>query len=88
MILYQYALDNNLSAMKSEEKKAALTVWANAFTDDEFTALHFATYHGNYTLIKFLIDNCEADLFKRNKFGSTVLHIAAQGDQALPLFFF
>jgi ankyrin repeat protein len=65
-----------------------LADWANAPTDEEFTALHFATYHGNYTLIKFLIDNAKADINKRNKFGSTVLHIAAQGDQALPLYYF
>lgn len=62
--------------------------WANAPTDEEFTALHFATYHGNYNLIKFLIDTAKADIHKRNKFGSTVLHIAAQGDQALPIYYF
>lgn len=54
--------------------------WVSASTDDEFTPLLFAVYHGNYNLIKFLLDNCEIDLYKRNKFGSTVLHVAAQGD--------
>ena len=49
----------------------------NSVTDEEFTALHFATYHGNGPLIKFLIENCEADMHKKNKYGSTVLHIAA-----------
>jgi len=62
--------------------------WANTCTDDEFTALHFATYHGNHELITALIDNCEADIYKKNKFGSSVLHIAAQGDQAMPLYLF
>jgi len=35
-----------------------------------------------------LIENAKADINKKNKFGSSVLHIAAQGDQALPLYFF
>lgn len=77
MILYNHALDNNLEEGKFEQKKQILSQWANSPTDEEFTALHFATYHGNYTLIKFLIDNASADITKRNKFGSTVMHIAA-----------
>lgn len=57
-----------------------ISEWVNAATDDHFTALHFATYHGNHELIHLLIDKCYADIFKKNKFGSSVLHIAAQGD--------
>jgi len=26
----------------------SLQIWANQVTDEQFTALHFATYHGNY----------------------------------------
>lgn len=78
MILYNHALEKNLNTFRSfDEKNKALQAWANSPTDEEFTALHFATYHGNYNLIKFLIDNAKADIFKKNKFGSTVLHIAA-----------
>lgn len=66
-----------MSDMKPERKRVVLAEWANATTDDDFTALHFATYHGNYTLISSLVDNCEADMYKKNKFGSSVLHIAA-----------
>ena len=89
MLLFNHALDKNLNGLRNfEEKSEVLADWANTPTDEEFTALHFATYHGNYTLIKFLIDNAKADINKRNKFGSTVLHIAAQGDQALPLYYF
>ena len=78
MILYDYALENNMRGIKSfEEKQKQLRTWANQPTDEDFTALHFATYHGNYNLIKFLIDTAHADIYKKNKFGSTVLHIAA-----------
>jgi len=81
MILYDFALEKNLSSLKTfDEKNKLLSTWANAPIDEEFTALHFATYHGNYNLIKFLIETAKADIHKRNKFGSTVLHIAAQGD--------
>ncbi len=78
MILYDHALDKNLDGIRNfESKVTVLADWANAPTDEEFTALHFATYHGNYNLIKFLIDNAKADITKRNKFGSSVLHIAS-----------
>jgi ankyrin repeat protein len=56
----------------------------NSPTDEEFTALHFATYHGNFMFIQFLVDNAKADIHKINKFGSSVMHVAAQGDQPLP----
>ena len=78
MILYNHALDKNLSGIKNfESKNRILQEWANSPTDEEFTALHFATYHGNYNLITFLIDNAKADIHKKNKFGSSVLHIAS-----------
>ena len=83
MALYNHALTYNLSKEQGfsfEAKKNLLSKWANVVTDEEFSPLHFATYHGNVQLIKFLMENCEADMHKRNKFGSTVLHIAAQGD--------
>lgn len=77
-ILYNHALDKNFEGIRNfESKNRVLQDWANSPTDEEFTALHFATYHGNYSLIKFLIENAKADINKRNKFGSTVLHIAA-----------
>lgn len=63
-----------------EDKKKALTNWVNYQTDEGFTALHFATYHGNFPLIKFLVENANANIHSKNKFGSTVMHVAAQGD--------
>ena len=71
---------NSKQFISFEEKKIKMTEWVNAQTDEGFTALHFATYHGNFPLIKYLIDNANADMSITNKFGSSVLHIAAQGD--------
>ncbi|CDW81974.1 dhhc zinc finger domain containing protein [Stylonychia lemnae] len=88
IILYNQASENNLAKASYEQKRSILTQWVNEVTDDEFSALHFATYQGNYQIIKFLMENTDADIYKKNKFGSTVLHIAAQGDQAMPIYYF
>lgn len=66
----------------------SLQIWANQATDEQFTALHFATYHGNYQLITLICDEMRADINLRNVYGAHVLHIAAQGDQPTPLFYF
>lgn len=59
---------------------AQIQVWINHKTDDDgFTALHFASFRGNITLIKLLIEN-GADKFVKNNFGINVMHVAAQGD--------
>lgn len=90
MQLYNHALEHNLNdkALSFSRKQEILGLWANTPTDEEFTALHFATYHGNFYLIKFLIEHANADINKKNKFGSTLMHVAAQGDQPLPIFYF
>ena len=62
--------------------------WVCAPTDEKFTALHFATYHGNFELIQMLVDRMEADIKLRNVYGANVLHVAAQGDQPAPLYYF
>jgi ankyrin repeat protein len=64
----------------SDDKKKILSSWVNAPTDEGFTAIHFATYHGNYALLKFLSQTAEANIHVKNKFGSSVMHVAAQGD--------
>jgi ankyrin repeat protein len=56
-------------------------------TEEQFTALHFATRHANYTILSLLAEKAGADLLIRNKFGSTVMHIAAQQDQPLSLYY-
>ena len=65
-----------------------LRTWVDSPTDEEFTALHFAVYHGNWEIIQILVDQLGADFYKRNIYGANVLHIAAQGDQPAPLYYF
>jgi len=55
--------------------------------DDGFSALHFCSFRGNLTLIQLLI-SVGADIYCRNNYGINVLHVGAQGDQPLSLFFF
>ena len=72
------------TSMSSQEIKEWVNVKALV---DEFTALHYASFKGNIHLLKLLIEN-GADMYARNGFGLNVLHIAAQGDQPLSLFYF
>jgi len=76
-VVHSHVVDHNISHLSVQNKRVALADWVNTTTDDEFTALHFGTYHGNTEIIEILVEKCEADMFKRNKFGSSVLHIAA-----------
>lgn len=55
----------------------SLQIWANMVTDEFFTAIHFATYHNNYELIKILDEEMKADLTIKNVYGANVLHVAA-----------
>jgi ankyrin repeat protein len=40
-----------------------MQAWVNQTTDDEFTALHFATKHGNYNMLALLVEKARADLY-------------------------
>ena len=62
--------------------------WVDWPTDEEFTALHFAVYHGNWELIQILVEQLGANYELCNIYGANVLHIAAQGDQPAPLYYF
>jgi hypothetical protein len=62
--------------------------WADRPTDEQFTALHFATYHGNMDLIQILTEEMNANYNLKNMYGANVLHIASQGDQPAALFYF
>ena len=65
-----------------------ITAWINNKTEEDgFTALHFASFRGNLTLIKLLMKN-GADMYIRNNFGINVMRVAAQGDQPISMFYF
>ena len=53
--------------------------WINKQTigEEGFTALHFASFHGNLVLIKYLIEECGADVHAINKHNINMLHVAA-----------
>jgi ankyrin repeat protein len=54
-ILFEYAFKTS--------SKHEMNAWANQTTDDQFTALHFATKHGNYTMLTYLVERASADLY-------------------------
>jgi ankyrin repeat protein len=51
MTLYNHALELLALDQKPASIRVKLATWVNSTTDDELTALHFATYHGNIELI-------------------------------------
>lgn len=87
-MLFEYALKFNTDREDPEVKRHQIRNWVNKPSDDSFVALHFATRHGNYTMLTYLVEKGEADIYIKNKFGATVMHIAAQSDQPLSLYYF
>jgi len=69
-------------------KRKDLSNWVNMPTDERFSALHFSTYHGNIELIRIMVEEMGADYTTKNVYGANVLHVAAQGDQPCPLYYF
>lgn len=87
-ILFEYAWRMCHADEKHRESRLnVFKLWVDAYTHDQFTALHFATRHANYTILQLLVERAGADLYLRNKFGSSVMHIAAQQDQPLSLYY-
>lgn len=58
-----------------------LANWINTTSrgEDGFTAMHFASFHGNMTLVKMLV-KYGGNIYARNKQGINMIHVAAQGD--------
>ena len=70
------------------ETSSQLAHWINRKdAGDGFTALHFASFNGNVDLCSLLVEN-GADMNVKNNFGISVLHVAAQGDQPISIYFF
>ena len=72
-----------------DAQKIKLADWINRKTvsEDNFTALHFASFNGNLMIIKFLVEY-GADIHFKNKHHINVLHVAAQGDQPASIYYF
>ena len=56
-------------------------------SDEAFSAIHYASFNGNIEICQMLIEE-GADRFVQNKHGLNCLHIAAQGDQPISLYYF
>ena len=79
-VILRHAKEYNLPKEASKYSEKRMADWINMKTDEDFTALHFSSYHGNLELIIELVDDLHADIKVRNIYGANVLHIAAQGD--------
>ena len=66
-----------LSHAVKHNPKESLSQWADTPTDEQFTALHFATYHANFELVTILVEQMGANFTLRNIYGANVLHVAA-----------
>ena len=65
-----------------------MTQWVNERTTaDKFCALHFASFRGSIEICKELLA-LGADMRVRNSYGLNVMHIAAQGNEPISLYFF
>ena len=72
----------------ASQKNTEIKEFVNARTIvDEFQAIHYASFRGNVKICQALL-NHGADKECRNKHGLNVLHIAAQGDQPVSLYYF
>ena len=54
-------------------RRDILARWVNKETDEAFTCLHFASYHGNLNLIIKLVEEMGADIHLVNVYGANVL---------------
>lgn len=68
--------------------KESLKRWVDSQNVEGFTALHFAAFHGNYSIMNALVEEAKADMSLANKSGCTVLHLAAQGNRATSIYYF
>ena len=61
--------------MKRKERVTSF-INLNGQGDDGFTALHFASFHGNIKLVEYLVKN-GANVFAVNRSGINMIHVAA-----------
>jgi ankyrin repeat protein len=58
----------------------------HSLCEDSFTPLHFASFFGNISLIKYLISQ-GANPYVTNACNINMLHVGAQGDQPISIAF-
>ena len=73
--------------MKQGNDEADLKKWINKKANSGITAIHYASYRGNISVIKILIEN-GADVNDLNNEGLNVLHMASQGNRTNSLIYF
>ena len=85
--LWKYIMDNQSEPL--EVKKRKIKMWINKKTEGKegFTALHFASFNGNLSIIRFL-ERHGADVYAENNYGMNWLHVAAQGNQPSSIVYF
>lgn len=78
-----------ISAVKQQigSRNSDFLTWVNFKTDVGFTALHYASYRGNLSIIIQLIE-LGAQILATTERGMNVMHVAAQGDQPGSLVYF
>ena len=60
-IIYEHAMHTN----EAQGQADANQDWVNMQTDRGYTAIHFAAYHGNMSMVNYLIDELRADIYAR-----------------------
>ena len=78
---------NSFDVLKSKFEKNEFTSFINYQDQQGNTSLLYASFKGNYDIIKILLDN-GADYKIRNYMGLSVMHMAAQGDKPAFLIYF
>lgn len=88
--LIKYFLEEFDSRAEQHEEfytAADKKTWLNRKDKDGFTCLHYAVFKGNFKITR-LLEEHGADIYEINALGLCVMHIAAQGDSPLLLFYF
>ncbi len=81
-------VEHALSFGETSLDSAGLRDWVNQKTDRGYTALHFAAFHGNIEMIRYLVETLKADIHLKNILDQNVVHFAAQGDSAASFVYF
>ena len=76
-VIMNHAKQFNLPSDVPNYAQQKLSQWVDQPTDEDFTALHFASFHGNVEMIIKLVEEYQCNLFKKNIFGASCLHIAS-----------